>query len=87
VPADLADERQLLALLDASRIGIKLSDEGQLWPDQSTSPIVLHHMAAAAAGLALPVVFRAFTIGAMMPMAGDRRCSRRTADVARSARI
>jgi 5-methyltetrahydrofolate--homocysteine methyltransferase len=40
---NLADQRQLLALLDASRIGIELSDEDQLWPEQSTSAIVLHH--------------------------------------------
>jgi 5-methyltetrahydrofolate--homocysteine methyltransferase len=40
---NLADQRQLLALLDASRLGIELSDEDQLWPEQSTSAIVLHH--------------------------------------------
>jgi 5-methyltetrahydrofolate--homocysteine methyltransferase len=40
---NLADQRQLLALLEASRIGIELSDEDQLWPEQSTSAIVLHH--------------------------------------------
>jgi cobalamin-dependent methionine synthase I len=40
---NLADQRQLLALLDASRIGVELSDEDQLWPEQSTSAIVLHH--------------------------------------------
>jgi 5-methyltetrahydrofolate--homocysteine methyltransferase len=40
---NLADQRQLLALLDASRIGIELSDEDQLHPEQSTSAIVLHH--------------------------------------------
>ena len=34
---------QLLALLDARRIGIELSDEDQLHPEQSTSAIVLHH--------------------------------------------
>ena len=37
------DQRQLLALLDASRIGVELGDEDQLWPEQSTSAIVLHH--------------------------------------------
>jgi 5-methyltetrahydrofolate--homocysteine methyltransferase len=40
---NLADQRQLLALLDASRIGVELSEEDQLWPEQSTSAIVLHH--------------------------------------------
>ncbi|MGH6914919.1 MAG: vitamin B12 dependent-methionine synthase activation domain-containing protein, partial [Geminicoccales bacterium] len=39
---NLADQRQLLSLLDASRIGIELSEEDQLWPEQSTSAIVLH---------------------------------------------
>jgi hypothetical protein len=39
----LPESRQLLALLDASRIGVELSDEDQLWPEQSTSAIVLHH--------------------------------------------
>jgi 5-methyltetrahydrofolate--homocysteine methyltransferase len=40
---NLADQHQLLALLNASRIGVELSDEDQLWPEQSTSAIVLHH--------------------------------------------
>ena len=40
---NLADQRKLLALLDATRIGVELSDEDQLWPEQSTSAIVLHH--------------------------------------------
>ena len=40
---NLADQRQLLALLDASRIGVELGEEDQLWPEQSTSAIVLHH--------------------------------------------
>ena len=40
---NLADQRQLLALLDAARIGIELSEEDQLDPEQSTSAIVLHH--------------------------------------------
>ena len=40
---NLADQRQLLALLEAGRIGVELSDEDQLWPEQSTSAIVLHH--------------------------------------------
>jgi 5-methyltetrahydrofolate--homocysteine methyltransferase len=40
---NLADQAPLLELLDASRIGIELSDEDQLWPEQSTSAIVIHH--------------------------------------------
>jgi 5-methyltetrahydrofolate--homocysteine methyltransferase len=40
---NLADQRQLLALLDAARIGIELSEEDQLHPEQSTSALVLHH--------------------------------------------
>ncbi len=39
----VADQRSLLDLLDAGRIGIELGDEDQLWPEQSTSAIVLHH--------------------------------------------
>ena len=40
---NLADQRQLLALLRADEIGITLSDEDQLDPEQSTSAIVVHH--------------------------------------------
>jgi 5-methyltetrahydrofolate--homocysteine methyltransferase len=40
---NLADQRQLLSLLDAARIGIELSEEDQLHPEQSTSALVLHH--------------------------------------------
>jgi 5-methyltetrahydrofolate--homocysteine methyltransferase len=40
---NLADQEQILKLLDASKIGIALSDEWQLHPEQSTSAIVLHH--------------------------------------------
>ncbi len=40
---NLADQRQLLALLGAERIGISLSDEDQLEPEQSTSAIVVIH--------------------------------------------
>ena len=39
----LADQRQLLALLRAEEIGITLSEEDQLDPEQSTSAIVVHH--------------------------------------------
>ncbi len=40
---NLADQRQLLELLNAQKIGVELGDEDQLWPEQSTSAIVLHH--------------------------------------------
>ncbi|MBI3507129.1 MAG: methionine synthase [Proteobacteria bacterium] len=40
---NLADQEQILKLLDATKIGISLSDEWQLHPEQSTSAIVLHH--------------------------------------------
>ena len=40
---NLADQQQLLALLRAEEIGITLSEEDQLDPEQSTSAIVVHH--------------------------------------------
>ncbi|PKU22482.1 methionine synthase [Telmatospirillum siberiense] len=40
---NLEDQKQLLALLGADRIGITLSEEWQLEPEQSTSAIVLLH--------------------------------------------
>jgi 5-methyltetrahydrofolate--homocysteine methyltransferase len=40
---NLADQRQLLNLLRAEEIGITLSEEDQLDPEQSTSAIVVHH--------------------------------------------
>jgi 5-methyltetrahydrofolate--homocysteine methyltransferase len=40
---NLADQRQLLDLLRAEEIGISLSEEDQLDPEQSTSAIVVHH--------------------------------------------
>jgi len=40
---NLADQKQLLALLDADAIGIALTEEDQLDPEQSTSAIVVHH--------------------------------------------
>ncbi len=40
---NLADQRPLLRLLEAERIGIEMSEEDQLHPEQSTSAIVLHH--------------------------------------------
>jgi 5-methyltetrahydrofolate--homocysteine methyltransferase len=40
---NLADQRQLLALVKAAEIGVSLSEEDQLEPEQSTSAIVVHH--------------------------------------------
>ena len=40
---NLGDQKQILALLGAERIGVSLSDEDQLHPEQSTSAIVVHH--------------------------------------------
>ena len=39
----LEDQTLLLSLLGAERIGVELSDEFQLHPEQSTSAIVVHH--------------------------------------------
>ena len=39
----LEDQELLLSLLGAERIGVELSDEFQLHPEQSTSAIVVHH--------------------------------------------
>ncbi|HZB90376.1 MAG TPA: methionine synthase, partial [Stellaceae bacterium] len=40
---NLAEQRQLLALLNAEEIGVALTDEDQLDPEQSTSAIVVTH--------------------------------------------
>jgi 5-methyltetrahydrofolate--homocysteine methyltransferase len=40
---NLGDQKQLLELLRAEEIGIRLTDEDQLDPEQSTSAIVVHH--------------------------------------------
>jgi len=40
---NLEDQVPLLRLLGAERIGVSLTDEFQLNPEQSTSAIVLHH--------------------------------------------
>lgn len=39
----LEDQKMMFDLLDPSRIGIELSDEFQLHPEQSTSAIIVHH--------------------------------------------
>ena len=40
---DLEQQVQICELLDPKRIGVELSEEFQLHPEQSTSSIVLHH--------------------------------------------
>lgn len=40
---NLADQDKILMLLDAERIQVILGDEFQLWPEESTSAIVVHH--------------------------------------------
>jgi 5-methyltetrahydrofolate--homocysteine methyltransferase len=40
---DLEQQVQLCELLEPSRIGVELSDEFQLHPEQSTSAIIVHH--------------------------------------------
>ena len=40
---DLEDQRQVMDLLGPARIGVELSEEFQLHPEQSTSAIVVHH--------------------------------------------
>jgi 5-methyltetrahydrofolate--homocysteine methyltransferase len=40
---DLEDQTKLFELLDPSRIGVELTEEFQLDPEQSTSAIIVHH--------------------------------------------
>jgi 5-methyltetrahydrofolate--homocysteine methyltransferase len=40
---DIEQQVQLCALLEPERIGVKLSEEFQLHPEQSTSAIIVHH--------------------------------------------
>ena len=40
---NLEDRRQLFELLDPSRIGLELSEECQLHPEQSTDALIVHH--------------------------------------------
>ncbi|MBI1194339.1 MAG: hypothetical protein GC138_00630 [Gammaproteobacteria bacterium] len=40
---NLHDQDKILDLLGAERIGVRLGDEDQLWPEESTSAIVVHH--------------------------------------------
>ena len=43
---NIEDQDKLLPLLEASRIGVSLSEEFQLVPEQSTSAVICHHPAA-----------------------------------------
>jgi 5-methyltetrahydrofolate--homocysteine methyltransferase len=40
---NLEDQRQLFELLDPERIGVSLSEEFQLHPEQATSAMIVHH--------------------------------------------
>jgi 5-methyltetrahydrofolate--homocysteine methyltransferase len=40
---DMADQYKILKLLQASRIGISMDNDEQLYPELSTCAIVLHH--------------------------------------------
>ncbi|MCX7626852.1 MAG: hypothetical protein N2Z69_00320 [Methylophilaceae bacterium] len=40
---NLHDQDKILELLDAQKIGVVLGEEDQLWPEESTSAIVVHH--------------------------------------------
>ncbi len=40
---NVEDREKIVALLDPSRIGVELSDEDQLHPEQSTDAMVVHH--------------------------------------------
>jgi 5-methyltetrahydrofolate--homocysteine methyltransferase len=40
---DLADRAKLVALLDPGRIGVELSPEFQLHPEQATDALIVHH--------------------------------------------
>jgi 5-methyltetrahydrofolate--homocysteine methyltransferase len=40
---ELADRAKIVSLLDAGRIGVELSEEYQLHPEQATDAIIVHH--------------------------------------------
>jgi 5-methyltetrahydrofolate--homocysteine methyltransferase len=40
---DLSQQQELVKLLSPERIGVSLSEEFQLHPEQSTSAIIVHH--------------------------------------------
>lgn len=43
---NLHDQTKILDLLDSERINVVMGEEDQLWPEESTSAIVVHHPAA-----------------------------------------
>ena len=43
---DLEDQAKLFQLLEPERIGLQLSEQFQLEPEQSTTALVVHHPAA-----------------------------------------
>ncbi|MDO8349436.1 MAG: vitamin B12 dependent-methionine synthase activation domain-containing protein, partial [Planctomycetota bacterium] len=51
---NLEDQQKLLPLLEASRIGVVLSEEFQLVPEQSTSAVICHHPAAKYFNVSVP---------------------------------
>ena len=48
---ELEDRAKIVDLLDASRIGVELSEEFQLHPEQATDAIVVHHPEASYFGV------------------------------------
>jgi len=40
---DMSDQRKVLKLLEADRIGISMDEDEQLHPELSTCAIILHH--------------------------------------------
>jgi cobalamin-dependent methionine synthase I len=58
---NLAARKQLLALLNAEEMGITLSEEDQLDPEQSTSAIVVHHPGEIFLGMTFPAVREIFS--------------------------
>lgn len=40
---NLGDQRMILELLGAERIGVVMGDEDQLWPEDTTSALICHH--------------------------------------------
>jgi len=40
---NLHDQVKILELLEADRINVELGEEDQLWPEESTSAVVVHH--------------------------------------------
>jgi 5-methyltetrahydrofolate--homocysteine methyltransferase len=53
---NLEDQRQIFELLDPGRIGVSLSEEFQLDPEQSTSAIIVHHPEARYFSVSRPAI-------------------------------